>query len=551
MLSSLQIENYVLIQSLCIQFERGMTVITGETGAGKSIIMGALSLILGNRADSSVLFDKTRKCYVEAVFDIRSLGLSRFFEDNDLDYQENTIIRREILEGGKSRAFINDTPVTLPILRELSSLLIDIHSQHQNLLLRDADFRIHVIDAFAQTEKLLADYQCELKQYKEKDKMLSALLMEQQAKLERKDYLEFVYKELQEANLLDNEQETIEKELNFLSNAETIKNNLFQIQQLLVEREESVLLMLREAQSLCATISSFRSDIEEVYKRIDFNYLDIKDLSRDIELLNEKIEYDPERLNFLRTRLDFIYDLEQKHHVVDYEGLLAKKESIAIELDSFTADQEQIAAVSAQREVHLNEAKKYAKVLSQRRKAILKEFESQILEKVKNLGMPDAQFFVKIISGDALQNNGIDDIQFLFSSNRGISVAELEKVASGGEMSRFMLALKSTISNKIQLPTIVFDEIDVGISGEIAIKVAKMLRDISQVRQLLVITHLPQIAAKGVVHYQVYKENEGNYSRTKIQKLNQESRLVEIAKMISGDNQNIAALQTAKELIKQ
>ena len=551
MLRSLQIDNYVLISSLEIQFDQGMSVITGETGAGKSIIMGALSLILGNRADTSVLFDKTKKCFVEAVFDVDNLNLQPFFQENNLDYQQDTIIRREISYSGKSRAFINDTPVNLPLLKALTSRLIDIHSQHQNLLFQDADFRMNVVDEFARISREVQDYRTDLAEFKKYDKQLSELKEIQQSRLEKKDFLEFVFNELSQAQLKENEQEELEQEIDFLTHTETIKHNLFQILQLLDENEENALNFLRQAQALCTSISSYRSDIQSINERIEANYIDLKDLVSEISSLNDKVEYNPVVLEEMKERLDLIYSLEQKHHVNSVPELIAKMNEVGEELSAFTDDDEKIAKAEKQRASFLSSATQKAEELSKRRKSVLSILEKQILLKIKALGMPDAQFSVQLSPSSSLQKNGMDDVRFLFSANKGVEVDELEKVASGGEMSRLMLAVKSTISDRSVLPTVVFDEIDVGISGEIAGKVARMMKDMSATRQLLVITHLPQIAAAGSVHYQVFKEVDKDKSHTKVKKLNHSERVEEIAKMMSGEIIGQAALQAAQDILDQ
>ena len=551
MLRSLQIDNYALISSLEIQFDQGMSVITGETGAGKSIIMGALSLILGNRADTSVLFDKTKKCFVEAVFDVDNLNLQPFFQENNLDYQQDTIIRREISYSGKSRAFINDTPVNLPLLKALTSRLIDIHSQHQNLLFQDADFRMNVVDEFARISREVHDYRTDLAEFRKYDKLLLELKEIQQNRLEKKDFLEFVFNELSQAQLKENEQEELEQEIDFLTHTESIKHNLFQILQLLDENEENALNFIRQAQALCASISSYRNDIQSINDRIEANYIDLKDLVSEISSLNDKIEYNPVVLDEMKQRLDLIYSLEQKHHVNSISELIDKMNAVGEELSAFTDDDQKIAEAEKQRTTFLSSATQKAQEISKRRKSILPLLEKQILLKIKALGMLDARFSVQLSPSSSLQKNGMDDVHFLFSANKGVEVAELEKVASGGEMSRLMLAVKSIISDRSVLPTVVFDEIDVGISGEIAGKVARMMKEMAATRQLLVITHLPQIAAAGSVHYQVFKEVDKDKSHTKVKKLNHSERVEEIAKMMSGEIVGQAALQAAQEIIDQ
>ena len=551
MLNSLHIRNYALISSLQIRFDKGLTVITGETGAGKSIIMGALSLILGHRADTSTLFDQSEKCVVEAVFDVSGLHLEDFFTENNLDYQDDTIVRREIAVSGKSRAFINDTPVTLPLLKEFTSRLIDIHSQHQNLLFQNADFRTDVVDLFAGIKSQVAEYQKVLSELKDSERQLSELKQQHQAALEKQDFLQFVMKEIEEAHLKENEQEELEQNIEFLTHTETIKSNLFQILQILSDEEPSAVSSLREAKNLSAAIASYRADLDEMNQRINSSYIELKDIANELNSLNDRIEYNADELEAMRQRLDFIYSLEQKHHLTSVGELLNKYQAVKEELDNFSEDDEQLKKLTLRCQQLKDKAQKRAEQLHQNRSQALPALQNQVLDYVHSLGMPDAQFVIKLETSTTLLKNGIDEVKFLFSANRGVEVAELEKVASGGEISRLMLAVKSTLSEKSVLPTVVFDEIDVGISGEMAGKVATLMQRMAQRRQLLVITHLPQIAAKGNSHYLVYKEVEGNTSRTKVTLLDAQTRAIEIAKMMSGEKWGEATLKAAQELIEQ
>lgn len=549
MLCSLQIENYALIRSLQISFEKGMTVITGETGAGKSILMGALSLILGNRADTGVLLDHEKKCVVEAVFDISALSLEPFFEENDVDYQPSTIIRREIASNGKSRAFLNDTPVNLNVLKAFTSQLIDIHSQHQNLLFQNSDFRVNVIDEFAGIRPRVQAYQTAYAELLRKEKELAEMREARQLLLEKKDYLEFVYKELSEANLQPNEQEELEQEIEFLSHTESIKSNLFQSLHLLSDGDASVVEALREVKNLCASISPYHSDIEELTRRLDSSYIEVKDIVDEMSSLNDKVEYHPEVLEAKQQRLSRLYDLQQKHHVDSIPELIQRMNAFKDELDTLVSDEEKIenAAVSCKdlRETLIKEAKD----ISLSRQTAATSFDEKIIQKITQLGIPHGQFHVSLRTSTELQKNGIDSVDFLFTANLGFPLAEIEKVASGGEMSRLMLAVKSTISDQAMLPTIVFDEIDAGISGEVAGKMADTMHEMSERRQLLVITHLPQIAAKGHSHFMVYKQMEEGQSRTFVQSLDQQGRVEEIAKMMSGTPTTEATLQAARELL--
>lgn len=551
MLNSLQIRNYALISSLQIRFDKGLTVITGETGAGKSIIMGALSLILGHRADSSTLFDQSQKCIVEAAFDISGLNLESFFDDNNLDFQEDTIVRREIAVSGKSRAFINDTPVTLPLLKEFSSQLIDIHSQHQNLLFQNADFRTDVVDLFAGIKGQVTEYQQVLSELKNSEHQLSELQQQHQSALEKQDFLQFVLKEIENAHLKENEQDELEQNIEFLTHTETIKSNLFLILQILSDEEPSAISSLREAKNLSADIASYRNDLDVMNQRITSSYIELKDIASELNSLNDRIEYNAEELETMRQRLDFIYSLEQKHHLTSVSELLEKYQSVKEELDTFSEDEEQLRNLEIRCQQLKDQAMSMAQQIHDSREKILLTLQTQVLDYVHTLGMPDAQFVIKLLPVNTLQKNGIDEVKFLFSANRGVEVAELEKVASGGEISRLMLAVKSTLSEKSVLPTVVFDEIDVGISGQMAGKVATLMQKMAQHRQLLVITHLPQIAAKGNSHYLVYKEVEDDTTRTKVSLLDPETRIIEIAKMMSGEKWGDATLKAAQELIEQ
>ena len=472
-------------------------------------------------------------------------------EQNNLDYQDDTIIRREIADSGKSRAFINDTPVTLAVLKELASRLIDIHSQHQNLLFQNADFRLDVVDEFAQIRTEVESYRSVFNEYKQAESTLTQLLAQQRIRLEKKDFLQFVYDELSKANLQAEEQELLEQEIDFLSHTETIKDNCFQISRLLSEKEGNVLDLLHEIRSLSNAISSYHPDIKSITERLESSLIDLKDISNEVISLNDKVDYDPELLEAKRQRLDLLNSQQLKHHVSSVEALLEKKDSIEKELSAFTIDEQTIEQLEKSCERLQADAMARARAISQKRTSALPALQQEILQKVCQLGMPDAQFVIKLVQDDTLHKNGIDSVQYLFSANKGVEMAELEKVVSGGEMSRLMLAVKSVISDPSVLPTVVFDEIDTGISGEMAGKVAKLMKEMSAARQLLVITHLPQIAAKGTSHYQVFKEVKGEKSYTQIQKLNNESRIKEIAKMMSGDVCGDAAQQAAKELIEQ
>ena len=410
MLNSLHIQNYALISSLQIRFDKGFTVITGETGAGKSIIMGALSLILGHRADSSALFDKTKKCIVEASFDVSGLDLDVFFIENNLDYQEDTIVRREIAVTGKSRAFINDTPVTLPMLKEFSSRMIDIHSQHQNLLFQNADFRTDVVDLFAGIKGQVTEYQSVLSDLKNSEHQLSELQQQHQTALERQDFLQFVLKEIEEAHLKENEQDELEQNIEFLTHTETIKSNLFQILQILSDEEPSAVSSLRDAKNLSASIAPYRADLDEMNQRINSSYIELKDIANELNSLNDRIEYNADELETMRQRLDFIYSLEQKHHLTSVSELLNKYQSVKEELDNFSEDEEQLKNLTLRCQQMQDKAHQLAEQLHQNRKKVLPSLQTQVLEYVHSLGMPDAQFVIKLAPTNTLLKNGIDEV---------------------------------------------------------------------------------------------------------------------------------------------
>ena len=549
MLLNLHIENYALIRSLDIRFDNGFTVITGETGAGKSILLEALALILGNRADNALLLDKSRKCFVEGEFDISKLSLNSFFEKYNLDYQDITILRREINEYGRSRAFINDTPVTLPVLKELAVRLVDIHSQHQNLLLNNAAFRINLLDQYAGTDHLLKEYQTLLNCYREIERELSALQQVQAEMEKERDYLDYVENEFRQANLTENEQEELEQQITTLSHAELISNNLFHINQLLTDGEPNILQLLKEVSKDCESIIPYDPRMEEIAKRLDEVKVNLEDIAYDVARKDADITAEPGQLDQLRERLDFIYFLEQKHHVRTFGELFGKWESVKEKLGQIVDNYSRIEELEKNKELIYGQTMDKALDISRLRASVIPSLEQEIRSKLQLLGMEDVVFIIDNKPGKVLTDKGIDHISFYFSANKGIPPEEIEKTASGGELSRLMLAIKSTITMASILPTIIFDEIDTGISGEIAGKVAGMMQEISRTRQLMAITHLPQIAAKGKLHYYVYKEYADHKTYTGIKPLDEEERIEELAKMMSGVKVTSSARQTAKELM--
>lgn len=550
MLRSLHIENYALIRSLDITFDDGFTVITGETGAGKSILLGALSLILGNRADTAVLYDKTKKCYVEGEFDITHLGLSSFFEMHNLDYLDITLLRREISSIGKSRAFINDTPVTLQVLKELAVRLVDIHSQHQNLLLNNPLFRINILDEFARTSSLLQEYSILYADLKRIEKELREALEEQKKAWQDQDYLTYVYQELLQAELQEGGQEEAEQQLLTLSNAETIKTKLFHASQLFSEQEASIVQLLKESHKEIETVAPYNHAIESIKERISQLIIETQDIAYDIAKIEENTPVDPELLESLQQKLDKIYFLQQKHHVSTIEELIEKRDEFAKKLHDIEDNSYRIEELTKKEKEITEQTRKKAEELSKKRHDFASPLEKELEQKLQLLGMSDARFHIAIQEKENLSENGVDEVRFYFSANKGNEPEEIAKVASGGELSRMMLAIKSVISESSMLPTVIFDEIDTGISGEVAEKVGRMMKEISLQRQLLAITHLPQIAAKGNLHYFVYKEVIEGKTYTNIRKLTKEERINELAMMMGMGEITNAARNLAKELLK-
>ncbi len=548
MLSRLSINNYALIKSLDMQPHVAMNVITGETGAGKSIMLGAVGLLLGNRADTKALYDKDKKCIIEGEFNIEDYQLNDLFEEFDLDYEHETVIRREITPAGKSRAFINDTPVTLDVLKELGSRLMDIHSQHQTLLVGSGNYQLQLIDAYAQTSGLLAGYQQKHQAYKAADQHLQTLLNNAERIAQESDYNEFLLKELVEANLQEDEQEALEEEQKMLEHAEEIKSNLNHLLALLDQSEPNSLAMLREAKGLIGQISSYSVSLQAIDQRLAETFIELTDLVREIEAQEQLIEVDFGRAEEVGERLSMIYHLQNKHHVVDIKGLLAIQEKLSEETYLANNLEEQIAKAKAETASHQEEMLRQARKLSQQRQAASRPFVKEITGLLRQLGMPDARLQIEWQEKTA-SANGIDDIIINFSANKGIKPAPLNKVASGGELSRLMFCFKYVMAAKTALPTMVFDEIDSGISGEIALQMGNMMQQMATNHQVITISHLPQIAARGQSHYFVYKTTDEGKSVSRVRQLSEAERVAEIAKMIGGDKPSVHAIKSAEELI--
>jgi len=557
MLTHLSIQNYALIEKIEIDFPEGLTIITGETGAGKSILLGALSLIAGNRADASALQDKTKKCIVEGIFDVKDYSLKDFFSANELDYAEQTVIRREISPEGKSRAFINDTPVNLSQLRELSLRLIDIHSQHETLTLNEADYQLSVTDAFAKTTEYVSKYKTDYRQYKEQERVLNELTeREKQSKLDA-DYWQFQFDELQEADFKQGEQEEIENELKVLNNSEEIKSVLAKCAISLNGGDTStslsvttIITSLSEIKTLLGRISSFNPAYAELLSRINSSYVELKDITSEIASAEEKTHYDPSRAEKLSERIDLIYRLQKKHQVNSTEELIEIKIKIENRLKDISTLEKEISALQQETEKLRQKLFLLAKKISADRKKCLPKLEKEISILLSSLAMPNAQFRVEHVLLETLTEQGIDKIKFLFSANKGSDLKEISKVASGGELSRLMLSIKSLIAKNTSLPSIIFDEIDAGVSGSVAEQVGKMIFGMSEAMQVVAITHLPQIASKGNSHFTVFKEESKTKTITQIKSLTKEERIKEIAKMLSAGNPTEASVKNARELLK-
>ncbi|WMN11432.1 DNA repair protein RecN [Marivirga salinae] len=548
MLQKLLIKNYALIQELNINPSPNLNTITGETGAGKSIMLGAVGLLLGKRADTKVLYSSDTKCVVEGIFDITEYNLNSFFESEDLDYDEECVIRREISASGKSRAFINDTPVTLDILKNLGSHLMDVHSQHETLLIGDQDFQLRIIDAYAGTLESLKNYQSIFTSYTKAKKSLETFKESASQMQQEKDFNQFLFDELDKAQLKAGEQEELEEKLELLENGELIKLKLSEAYQLVDGQEFAAIHNLHQATESLKTIQSYGKDFQELSERLNSSFIEIQDIAKELEITANEFEHQPDELQQTQERVSLIYSLQQKHHVDSVEDLLKIKTELEEKLLA-VADVEgsELKLQKAVDEAYSKMNEK-AKEISKQRNKYFEKLENELRALLAGLGMEDAVVKIdnKVKPHD---KSGIDDIKILFSANKGIAPQNLKNVASGGEFSRLMFAIKSIMADKIAMPTIIFDEIDTGISGEVAIKMVNMMQKMAEKHQVITISHLPQIAAKGHQHYFVYKDNSADKSVSKIKLLDQDERSLEIAKMIGGENPSESAIQSAKELL--
>jgi DNA repair protein RecN (Recombination protein N) len=550
MLVKLFVQNYALIKELDVELENGLTIITGETGAGKSILLGALSLILGTRADTTVLLDKNEKCIVEGTFRIDDYDLNEFFISNELDYESVTTLRREINPAGKSRAFINDTPVTINLQKELGDKLIDIHSQHQTLMLSDNSFQLNVIDSFAGTVRLKSDYRQAYSNYRRLKKEFGIVKEKVNRNKADMEYYQFQLAQLEDAKLVQGEQEELETDQELLGHVEEIKQALTGSSNLFSADGLSILSMLREVKINIGRIKTFLPSGESLLSRTESALIELDDLADEIEKLASSIEADPHRLSQVNNRLDIIYSLIQKHRVKNLNELIIKIEEIKNLIKSIVSGDERLAELKSLIEYEAGSLKIISEEMSALRKNVLPEIELKITELLKQLGMPNAKFRITLSQLNEFTTSGIDQADFLFSANKQIAPENLAKIASGGELSRVMLSLKSLLTRNNNLPTIIFDEIDAGVSGEVADKVGQILSGMGKYMQVINITHLPQVASQGKKHYHVYKDDIGDSTFTRVKLLSYEERILEVARLLSGSEVTETAMKNARELLK-
>lgn len=550
MLRSLYIQNYALIEKLDIRFETGFSVITGETGAGKSIILGAIGLLLGQRADVKAIRQGASKCIIEARFDIAAYGMRSFFDENELEYEEECILRREVQASGKSRAFINDTPAQLAQMKELGEQLIDVHSQHQNLLLNKEGFQLNVLDILAHNDSALADYHRLYADWKHLDKELEALTVQAEQSKADEDYIRFQLEQLEEAHLADGEQEELEQESETLSHAEEIKAGLYRVEQAFAGDEAGLLPVLKESVGALSSLQKVYHPATELAERMRSTYIELKDIVDEISTQGESIEFNPARLDEVNNRLNIIYSLQQKHRMQTVGELLKLADEYREKLTTITSFDDRIAELTARRDAQYNKVKQHAALLTKTRTAVAREVERQMASRLIPLGMPNVRFQVEMGMRKEPGVQGEDTVNFLFSANKNGALQNISSVASGGEIARVMLSIKAMIAGAVKLPTIVFDEIDTGVSGEIADRMADIMQEMGeQERQVISITHLPQIAARGRAHYKVYKRDNDTETNSHISRLTDEARVEEIAHMLSGATLTEAALGNARALL--
>lgn len=549
MITALSIKNYALIEKLAIDFSKGFSIITGETGAGKSIILGALGMVLGKRADLTSLKNKEEKCIIEAQFDVSKYNLKAFFEANDLDYEDETIIRREILPSGKSRAFINDSPVNLQELQDLGLFLIDIHSQQQTRELTDENVQFDIIDAIAVNQLLILDYQSLLKSYKSDQTQLNSLIKKQSESTKEQEYHTFLLNELLAAQLKSGEQEELESVFEQLNNVEIIKEAIDKSLAIANEEQFGVLNNLKEIKTAIQKIASFSTEYKELLERIDSLTIEFDDISTEMNRCSEKITHDPEQLEQINQKLQLIYNLQKKHQVATVDDLLAIQAKLENEVVELGNIEEEIALLNVKIQEKAAALDTLATTIHDNRIQAIPVLSEKMTQILATLGMPNTRFNIEVTQGETYFANGKDELQFLFSANKGTDFGLLKKVASGGEMSRIMLAVKAILAQYSKLPTLIFDEIDTGVSGEIAIKMGEIMKEMSKTMQIFAITHLPQIAAKGDAHFKVFKSTIDEDTQSELKLLSEEERVVEIAQMLSGTIISDSALNHAKALL--
>lgn len=550
MLHKLQIRNYAIIKEVDIVFDAKLNIITGETGAGKSILMGALGLILGERADTKSLMNPDEKCVVEGIFKIKPYKLQAFFNDAELDYDDTCIIRREIAANGKSRAFINDTPVGLQQLKELGTQLVDIVSQHQTLQLNDANFQLQIIDAVAETDNELSNYKNVFSQFKQTEKKLHEL-QEREAKARQdEDYFRFILNELNEANLQTDEQENLEKEIDTLSHAEIIQQSAVQVSNGIDGNENSLADELRQLRATLMQGAKYHEGLKELISRIDATIIELKDIAAEAETISSQTQSNPEALLQAESRLQLLFNLQKKHRAANNAELISLQQKLQQDIDALGSLSTEILQTEIELQKFKTQLQSAAQTLSGKRQKAIPTMEKSVDALLKNVQMPDARIKIENKVEETFSSNGIDDITLLFAANKGGTFQPIGKVASGGELSRLMLCIKSLISDKMALPTIVFDEIDTGISGEAALKVSNVMKQHAHKHQVLAITHLPQIAGKADAHFFVYKTSDKQSTNTYIKKLNEHERVEEIARMLHGENPSEKVIAAAKELIQ-
>ena len=551
MLKRLAIKNYALIDNLDISFSKELNIMTGETGAGKSIILGALSLILGQRAESKYFFNQQKKCVIEGTFHLNGFQLNEFFAENDLDYDLETVLRREISSDGKTRAFINDTPVNLTTLKKLGEKLIDVHSQHATLEINDEDFQLLVIDTVAGNQNLLNNYREVFRSYKKSKARLKELINQSEKSKSDLDYFQFQFDELEKANLIAGEQAGLEQELDSLTHAEDIKKSLVSSISVLSETEPSAIVQIKEAVVNLANAEKYNFEISSLTERLNSCLIEIKDILSEIERIEQSSLINEARLQEVSNRLDLIYSLQKKHRAGSEIELIAIRDEISNKLNSILFADEDIEKLKIEVDKLYQEVLDLSVQLGKSRTECIPKVETQVMNTLAEIGMPNAvlQVVNDTLPEGKFDQNGNNQIRFLFSANKGQSPLPMNKVASGGELSRLMLSIKSLIAVHTALPTIIFDEIDTGISGEIALKVGNIMERLSKNMQVIAITHLPQIASKGDTHFRVYKNEKDEITNTNITKLDEEERILELAKMLSGDHPGQSAFQNARELL--